>query len=179
MEETAMAAIEQLEERLRASEQRLKILFEFSSDWYWEQDANYRFTLLTRKTSAEERFHATESIGKTRWELPYVKITEAQWQAHRAVLDARQPFHDFVLRRRDTAGNLRITSISGAPVFDADGKFSGYCGIGQDITDRRLAQQREAMEHAVARVLAHADAMATAIPEILQTNCTIQKREYG
>jgi diguanylate cyclase (GGDEF)-like protein/PAS domain S-box-containing protein len=174
-----MTAIEQMEERLRESERRLKILYEFSSDWYWEQDADYRFTLLTRKTTSEARFHATESIGKTRWELPYVKVTEKQWDAHKAVLAVRQPFHDFVLKRRDNAGVLRITSISGAPIFDAQGNFKGYCGIGKDITESRQAQQRQAMEHAITPVLAQAKTLTAAIPNIIQAICETLEWDYG
>jgi hypothetical protein len=41
-------------ERLGKSEERLNILFEFSSDWYWEQDADpaFAFPILVDEKSA-------------------------------------------------------------------------------------------------------------------------------
>ena len=35
------------EERLRASEQRFRSLTQLSADWYWEQDAQLRFTYVS------------------------------------------------------------------------------------------------------------------------------------
>jgi PAS domain-containing protein len=64
--DNAMTAMKQLQERLSESEERLKFLFEFSSDWYWERDADFRFTLIKRNVAAEARFPAEDSIGKTR-----------------------------------------------------------------------------------------------------------------
>jgi PAS domain-containing protein len=78
--------LKEAEERLRESQEQIKALFEFSSDWYWEQDADFRFTLIKRKAASEVRFGAQQSIGNTRWELSYLGITEDQWAEHRALL---------------------------------------------------------------------------------------------
>jgi len=56
------------------------------------------------------------------------------WEGHKAVLEARQPFADFVYRRVDSQGDTRYISASGQPVFDAKKRFKGYRGIGKDIT---------------------------------------------
>ena len=133
---------------LRDSEERFKSLTELSSDWYWEQDAELRFTLITRSTDAGLRFPFDQSIGRQRWELPYVDVSAAEWEQHRATLQARLPFHDLVLKRRDDQGQLRYSSISGVPIFDAAGRFKGYRGIGRDITERKQADdaRRAAVE---------------------------------
>jgi hypothetical protein len=64
-------------------------------------------------------------MGKTLWELPYIGMTEDRWAQHKTLLRARQPFRDFVLKLRDTKGTLSFSSISGAPLFDANGIFKG------------------------------------------------------
>ena len=33
-------------------------------------------------------------------------------------------------------------SVSGEPIFDADGRFKGYRGVGRDVTHQRLAEQQ-------------------------------------
>ena len=37
--------------------------------------------------------------------------------------------------------SLGFVSISGKPVFDAEGRFSGYRGVARDLTDRKHAEQ--------------------------------------
>jgi len=80
-------------------------------------------------------------IGRTRWELPWVGVTEEQWAAHRAALDARQPFRHFEYRRTVADGSERWVSISGEPVFGESGAFAGYRGVGTDITERKHYEQ--------------------------------------
>lgn len=129
------------EERLRASEERFRSLTELSSDWYWEQDADLRFTMITRDRETGERFPIEQSIGKHRWDLPYIDVSDAEWDRHKAMLAARRPFRDLVLKRRDASGEVRYSSLSGVPIFDAGGRFHGYRGTGRDITERVLAEQ--------------------------------------
>ena len=145
------------EEALRASEERFKSLTELSSDWYWEQDAELRFTVITRSTDTELRFPVEHSLGRRRWELPYIDVPAAEWERHRAVLQARLPFHELVLKRRDEHGRLRYSSISGVPIFDRAGTFKGYRGIGRDITERKQVEDaRRAAEEQLRTVLASA-----------------------
>lgn len=135
-------------EGLAQSEARFRSLTELSADWYWEQDENLRF--VESSIGALERSGMTrdERIGKTRWEVPSVGVTEAQWAAHRADLEARRPFRDFEIARIDRDGNTVHISSSGVPIFDADGVFRGYRGIGRNITARKRAeaQLRESEE---------------------------------
>jgi PAS domain S-box-containing protein len=65
------------------------------------------------------------------------------------MLDRRQPFHDFVFLRRNDLGEMRYMSVSGEPVFDRDGMFTGYRGIGKDVTEQVRAQK--ALESSEAR----------------------------
>ena len=53
----------------------------------------------------------------------------------------------------------------------ADGKVAGLIGTIIDITDRKRAEQREAIEHAVARYLGSEDPLPAAIRGILQVMC--------
>ena len=174
-----MNAIKLLEERLRESEERFKVLFQFSSDWYWEQDSEFRFSLIALNARNGVPFAKSESIGKTRWELPYVGITEADWEAHKALLNARQPFHNLILKRYDRQGKFGYSSISGVPMFDANGNFKGYRGIGKDVTADIQSKQREAMEHAVTRLLAQSADFSVAIPNIIRTICETLEWDYG
>jgi diguanylate cyclase (GGDEF)-like protein/PAS domain S-box-containing protein len=131
------------EARTAESESRFRSLTELSSDWYWEQDAEFRFSRFEgrRATGAEDKLRQ-KYFGKRPWETGICLEAEGDWAAHRALLQAHQPFRDLTYHRIMPDGTRRYTSVSGQPVFDADGGFSGYRGIGRDITERKRAEER-------------------------------------
>ena len=138
------AQINKLRRKLRKSEARFRSLTEMSSDFYWESDAEHRLTdrnSAAKKVSSVSTFRQGAQIGERRWEIPYLSPDEAGWRAHRAVLDAHASFRDFELSRLGADGTERHISISGDPVFDEAGAFTGYRGVGTDITARKQSEQ--------------------------------------
>ena len=131
---TALATIQQSARLLRESEERFLRLTKLSSDWFWEQDENYRFTHIGTGNDGWSKVANRDFMGKTRWEMPAINMSEEEWAAHRAVLDARMPYQNFVYKVLNDAGQLRHLAVSGEPIFDAQGKFTGYRGVGRDIT---------------------------------------------
>ena len=128
------------EKHLRAEEARFRDLSEMSSDWFWEMDAGLRFTEMSGGL-IQTKLPPSRTLGKLRWELPIVGVSAEQWAAHRQLLEAHQPFKDFVYQMETKPGELHWFSISGKPIFE-DGVFKGYRGTGTDITQRREAEQR-------------------------------------
>jgi PAS domain S-box-containing protein len=126
---------------LSASEERFRKLTELSSDWYWEQDAEFRLTFMSKLLGEKTGLPATDYLGRRRWEQPALNLSEADWAAHRAQLERRLPFRDFEMQRVSPDGTPRWLSISGEPVFDGDGNFSGYRGVGRDLTQGKAAAQ--------------------------------------
>src|SRR5208283_4593315 len=125
---------------LRASEERFRALVQFSFDVYWESDEKHRFTRQEFSKRLTDAPAPGAEIGKTRWEIPYVKPDEEAWRKHRATLDAHLPFRDFELARPSADGGTRYVSVSGIPAFDEIGRFVGYRGVGRHITERKRAE---------------------------------------
>jgi PAS domain S-box-containing protein len=126
---------------LADSEARFRALTQLSSDWYWEQDAEFRFTEMSAGVDRFTPIRSAGHIGHTRWELPYVEMSEEDWARHRAVLARHEPFRDFDLRRPGVDGQTHYMLISGTPIFDGEGRFTGYRGVGRDVTEVRRAQE--------------------------------------
>lgn len=140
----AEALAEEMTAELRASEERFRALTKLSSDWYWEQDEEYRFTTIVVGDAAIAQGVPT-AIGLRRWEMP-IGLSDEEWQAHRATLDARQAFRDFEFPIRDEAGAWRWRAVNGEPMFAPDGRFVGYRGTGRDITERKEAEKQLALK---------------------------------
>jgi diguanylate cyclase (GGDEF)-like protein/PAS domain S-box-containing protein len=158
------------EQAVRESEARFRSLTNLSSDWYWELDADYRFTRLEgRYVAGGDEALRQRLIGSHRWDGGLT--VEGGWDAHRAVLDARQPFHDLLMWREMQDGSLRYIVISGEPVFGAGGEFTGYRGVGRDVTAQKRGELLLKLEHKVAGVLAAADYPSSGLKSVIRAVC--------
>lgn len=124
------------------SDARLRDLVDLSSDWLWEQDAQFRFTVNSLGDFGNAP--GDEIIGKTRWELP-VLLTEIQWKKHKADLSAHRHFTLRYPILTPHSGE-RWFEVRGKPIFDSEHRFTGYRGIGRDITHDVL-REKELLEH--------------------------------
>jgi diguanylate cyclase (GGDEF)-like protein/PAS domain S-box-containing protein len=175
----ALEASRAKEYALRASTARFRSLTELSADWYWEQDENLRFVSHSGHVQRAVSTRFGPDRGKTRWELPVIGVTEEQWAAHRADLAARRPFRDFEFRRETPDGGIRYISVSGEPIFNASGRFTGYHGVGRDITNRKRAEKMLELEHAVARILAGAHEATPALRAVIRVMCETEGWDCG
>jgi PAS domain S-box-containing protein len=121
--------------RLAESEKRFRDFAESSSDWFWEQDENLRISFVS-ENEVSKRLGSTpqNQIGKLRWQVVTLGVSDEQQAAHQADLEARRRFQRFRFQRIDTNGQLRHVELNGKPVFDPSGSFRGYRGTARDIT---------------------------------------------
>ncbi|SNT23426.1 PAS domain S-box-containing protein/diguanylate cyclase (GGDEF) domain-containing protein [Noviherbaspirillum humi] len=128
-------------EALRRSEARFRSLTDLSSDWYWETDAEGRFTFVSEGLQRLFDLAPEEVLGHTRIERAADRDQPGLIQ-YQKMIDARLPFRDLAYSVFvQSKGTVRHSSISGEPVFE-DGRFLGYRGVGRDISEQiELAQQ--------------------------------------
>lgn len=127
--------LKQAETAAREREARLRCFAESAADWFWESDELHHFTCLTGGFRAASGLGEPDVLGRSCWEICLPHPLACDWEAHRRVLAARQPFRDAVFAWRAADGGLHFASISGVPFHDGDGRFRGYRGIGRDIAD--------------------------------------------
>ncbi len=129
------------EHALQESEQRFRQLVTMSSDWYWEQDADCRFTSITGGFVEKAGVPIERLLGKTHWETARDRLADEHGRAHLAQIAARQGYAGFEYAVLDDYGATRWFSINGEPLFDAQGELRGYRGTGTDITARKRSEQ--------------------------------------
>jgi PAS domain S-box-containing protein len=120
---------------LRESEARYRSLTELASDWYWEQDEKGAFTKVSGPV-LEMLGIRVDSLSGDANEAQDAGWDEAQREALRAMIEARQPFLDFLFNRLNADGSRQSFRVSGEPMFDRHCSFIGYRGIGVEVTGK-------------------------------------------
>jgi PAS domain S-box-containing protein len=146
------------ERAVREREQQFREMLEAAADYYWENDTQNRYTYLSPGFENLLGIPVTEMVGKGITDIPGVSIDLETARMGLQAKKMRQPFRDFVFSRKYADGKLRWFKTSGAAKFNPDGTFTGYRGVGAEITAHveanqaaRLGQQR--LHEAVAHIL--------------------------
>ena len=122
-------------------ERRFRGLLHIAADWYWEQDAQFRFTEIVEARENTSGIARDNRLNRTPWQISEMGLTPDELDAHRADLESHRRFSGLLVRRRDERGRQRVHSISGEPRFDAAGVFVGYWGVARDVTSEVRAQR--------------------------------------
>jgi PAS domain S-box-containing protein len=134
---TLEKAVQDRTAELRESEARYRSLTELASDWYWEQDAAGSFTkvsgpvleMLGIRVNAFDDDDGKDGADNAGW-------NEAERAALLDKIAARQPFLEFVFTRVNADGTVQRFQVSGEPMFDTLCRFTGYRGIGVELSGK-------------------------------------------
>ncbi len=148
-----------------------------ASDWLWETSPDGQFL------RPSERFCEVSSRSKSRLMEMNIKgiFTVDESAPHPSVdvllgsMDRQVSFNDLQVPIR-LKGEVHWWSMTGTPYFDDAGNFSGYHGVGSDITLQKKSDERISF-------LAHNDALTSLLnrahfTELLHQNVTRLER-YG
>ncbi len=149
--ETALTAIKSdLEHSIteRATvEQRLFDIATVSDGWLWEMDDQTRYTLVLDGEYFDDGGVSKDGlIGKTQKEWLDANpdmLPGIDWDSLLTAIREHRPFRDFLYRApKSTDGVVRWRRMTGKPIFDVAGNFTGYRGVGSDVTELYLAKAR-------------------------------------
>jgi len=121
---------------LRESEARYRSLTELASDWYWEQDEIGNFTKVSGP-ALEMLGIRVDGLAGAKKGAQVEGWNEAEREALRATIAARQPFLDFVFSRVNADGSRQKFQVSGEPMFNQSCRFIGYRGIGVELLAKK------------------------------------------
>lgn len=137
-----LSARKNAEQKLVESEAKFRDFARVASDWFWEMDEELRFSYFSERFKESAVINPDDMLGKTREETGIPNLAPELWQEHLNNLHGRKAFRGFVHPRTRPDGSTIWLSVSGLPVYDDEGKFKGYRGVGSDITGR-VESERE------------------------------------
>ncbi|MDP1962353.1 MAG: PAS domain S-box protein [Reyranella sp.] len=120
---------------------KFSLLADIAADWWWEMDAELRFTFLSERFVEIFGLPPSVAVGRLCTEVVPADFDDPVWRAHLDDLAQRRPYRDFEVTLTDASGTARPIKMSGAPRFAADGTFQGYVGVGHDLTELRHQQK--------------------------------------
>lgn len=163
-EEALIVAKQDLERSIadrEAAEKRFKDIVNISSEWFWELDKDLRVTFMSNEGYLEDLGIKVKYLLGSTFEEQVARSLDvkdsANWDSLFLDLDARVPFRDFIYRAPIRPNEpVHWLRLSGTPIFDAEGQFTGYRGVGADVTEFYTAKSRaEAASSAKSMFLAN------------------------
>ncbi len=124
---------------LRHSEERFRRLTELASDWYWEQNESGGFTHISGPVLETLGIGMSAFLGRDGSDA-VVGWDESERAQLQAKIVARKPFQDFGFSRANAIGARQYFRVSGEPIYDESGRFTGYRGIGMQVEPNRPAR---------------------------------------
>jgi PAS domain S-box-containing protein len=119
-----------------------------SSDWFWESDAEHRFTFISEGIEKATGLSPAMLLGRRIDSDRMGAAIAPKGAEYLATVMARRSFRDVVAAGVRSDGGRFFVSVSGKPIVDEAGDFAGYRGTGRDVTaqiqtERELARQTE------------------------------------
>ncbi|MGQ0709329.1 MAG: PAS-domain containing protein [Rhodoferax sp.] len=154
------------EASLRASERRFRDFASAATDWFFETDAELRYTWLSDRLREITGMQVERALGKRREQFvdPAALAAEPEkWRQHLAQLQAHQPYRDFTYRQRDSEGRWRDIMVSAVPAYDEHGVFIGYRGSGREVTAIKAAERALQASEAQLRAILDASPVGVAL----------------
>ncbi|HJP67014.1 MAG TPA: PAS domain S-box protein, partial [Actinomycetota bacterium] len=137
--------------------------------------------VITRWNRQAEQLYgwtAQEAVGRSALELLVPPTEVLRGEAIMRDLSTQSSWDgEFTLRRKD--GSSIVVHASDSVLLDDSGRPVGIVGISFDVTDRRRAEERLAVQYGVTQALAEAGTLAEAAPRVLQALCETTAWQVG
>jgi PAS domain S-box-containing protein len=137
---------------------------------FWDRDL--RYVRVNDALAAINERPPEDHVGRTLAEV-VPQLAHVLEPIARGVLERGEPVIALEIAGGTPGdpGRTRHWLASYYPVLAAGGDVIGVGAVVEEITDRRLAEKRTELQHAVTRILADAETVDAALPVVLQAVC--------
>ncbi|MBI9044300.1 MAG: EAL domain-containing protein [Anaerolineaceae bacterium] len=128
-----------IEETLRDSEERFRVIYESARDFIILKDFNLCYERINPAGEKFLKFSSEEVIGKKAEEILDEEDAILEYDKDIQVLAGEIVEEEIVRKDGDQEKTYHVIKV---PIKNSKGEISGLCGIGRDITERRKMEVR-------------------------------------
>ena len=127
----------------RERESRFREFAELGADLFWEVDTEMYYTHVFGRYLEIMGKSGEELLGSSRLDVLNSCVDNpVAHEAHLQTITEQLPFENYELAYTKPDGDVVVLSSCGKPVFDEQGRFTGYRGVARNITDAHQLSQR-------------------------------------
>jgi PAS domain S-box-containing protein len=133
-----------VEVALGQRERRWQARMRLSADWHWETDRDLTITWVSQDLASLVKLGVQpgDLVGHRLDAVPAFEPPEGGWAAVLERVVQRRTLRDVVLEVRRRNLSPVWVALNARAHFDDAGEFTGYEGVGRDVTDARIAHLR-------------------------------------
>jgi PAS domain S-box-containing protein len=137
----------EVELALGERERRWQARMRLSADWHWETDADLRISWVSQDLASLVKLGVQPSdlVGHRLHEVPLFQPPDgdaAGWKPVQERMAQRRTLRDVVIEVRRRGLSPVWVALNARAHFDDMGEFTGYEGVGRDVTEARIAHLR-------------------------------------
>lgn len=126
---------------VKGSEERFRSLLSSMSDWVWECDKSGIITFASDQVADILGYRPEEIVGMSYTHLLMPGEVERVSRTVAELAKQRKPIRNLENWNRARDGKPVCILTNGLPLFDSEGRLTGYRGVDTDITERKLNEQ--------------------------------------
>jgi PAS domain S-box-containing protein/putative nucleotidyltransferase with HDIG domain len=130
-----------LEENLKKEQQQVQLIIDSAPINMFFKDLAGRFVLVNKAFTEALKKPVEELTGKTVFDLYPREIAQGMTDDDREVFNSGQPKLGIIEKYMSSIG-IRWIQTDKVPIFNENGIVSGLVGFAQDITERKLAEEK-------------------------------------
>jgi PAS domain S-box-containing protein len=133
-----------VEVALGERERRWQARMRLSADWHWETDRELKISWVSQDLASLVKLgvQPADLIGYRLDAVPAFEPPEGGWQPLLERVAQRRTLRDVVLEVRRRNLSPVWVALTARAHFDDFGEFTGYEGVGRDVTEARIAHLR-------------------------------------
>jgi PAS domain S-box-containing protein len=134
----------QVELALGERERRWQARMRLSADWHWETDSALQIVWVSQDLASLQKLgvQPADLTGHRLDAVPVFEPPEGGWAPVLERVAQRKPLRDLVLEVRRRGLSPVWVTLNARAHFDDGGAFTGYEGVGRDVTEARIAHLR-------------------------------------
>jgi hypothetical protein len=134
----------EVELALGERERRWQARMRLSADWHWETDDTLTLTWVSQDLASLVKLgvQPQDLIGHRLDAVPLFGAPVGGWAPLLERVAQRKALRDVTIEVQRRGRSPVWVALNGRAHFDDEGRFTGYEGVGRDVTEERLAHER-------------------------------------